>query len=92
MFANWDSVADGSPPFYVYCDACIDGFGASLKQEQEDGSIKLIARTSAELRSTRKDIGLLLIWRPAASFGFSNAFAAIFGAPSSAYILRPQGS
>ena len=29
------------------------------------------SRTSAELRSTRRDIGLLLIWRPAASFGLS---------------------
>ena len=42
-FSNWDAVADGSRPFQVYCDACIDGFGAALEQEQEDGSIKPIA-------------------------------------------------
>ena len=43
VFPNWDAVADGSRPFHVYCDACIDGFGAALEQEQEDGSIKPIA-------------------------------------------------
>ena len=30
---SWDAVADGSRPFHVYCDACIDGFGAALEQE-----------------------------------------------------------
>ena len=43
------------------------------------------SRTSAELRSTRKGIGLILIYRAAASFGLSNAFATIFGSPTSAY-------
>ena len=33
-------------PFHVYSDACIDGFGAALEQEQADGSIKPIAYTS----------------------------------------------
>ena len=40
VFPNWDAVADGARPFHAYCDACIDGFGAALEQEQEDGSIK----------------------------------------------------
>ena len=40
---NWDAVADGSRPFHVYRDACIDEFGAALEQEQEDGSMKPIA-------------------------------------------------
>ena len=66
VFPNWDAVADGSRPFHVYCDACIDGFGADLEQEQADGSMNP-SRTSAELRSTRKDIGPHSIWRPAAS-------------------------
>ena len=43
------------------------------------------SRISTELRSTRKGIGLLLIWRPAASFGLSNASAATFGEQSSVY-------
>ena len=84
VFPNWDAVADGSRPFHVYCDACIDGFGADLEQEQADGSMNP-SRTSAELRSTRKGIGLLLIWRPAASFGLSSASEATFGVPNSAY-------
>ena len=33
VFPDWDAVADGSRPFHVYCDACIDGFGAALEQE-----------------------------------------------------------
>ena len=32
-FPDWDAVADGTRPFHVYCDACIDGFGAALEQE-----------------------------------------------------------
>ena len=47
VFPNWDAVADGSRPFHVYCDACIDGFGAALEQEQEVAS-----RTSACLLYT----------------------------------------
>ena len=39
VFSNWDGVADGSHPFHEYCDACIDGFGAALEQEQSDGSM-----------------------------------------------------
>ena len=35
-----DAVADGSRPFHVYCDACIDGFGAALEQEQPGGSVQ----------------------------------------------------
>ena len=46
VFSSWDAVADGSRPFHVYCDARIDGFGAALEQEQEDGSIKPIAYIS----------------------------------------------
>ena len=46
VFPKWDAVADGSRPFHVYCDACVDGFGAALEQEQEDGSVKPIAYIS----------------------------------------------
>ena len=54
VFPNWDVVGDGSRPFHVYCDACIDGFGAALEHEQEDGSMKPIAITSrAALDSER---------------------------------------
>ena len=54
VFPDWDAVADGTRPFHVYCDACIDGFGAALEQEQTDGSIKPIAYISrATLDSER---------------------------------------
>ena len=54
VFSNWDAVADGSRPFHVYCDACIDGFCAALEQENEDGSIIPIAYISrATLDSER---------------------------------------
>ena len=46
VFPDWDAVADGTRPFHVYCDACIDGFGAAHEQEQTDGSIKPIAYIS----------------------------------------------
>ena len=36
---DWDAVDNGSRAFHVYYDACIDGFGAALEQEQSDGSV-----------------------------------------------------
>ena len=54
ILPGWDAVADRTRPFHVYCDACINGFGAALEQEQTDGSIKLIAYISrATLDSER---------------------------------------
>ena len=84
VFPDWDAAVDGTRPFYVYCDACVDGFGAAFEQEQTDGFINP-SRTSAELRSTRKGIGLLSIWRLAASSGLSSASKATLGTPSSEY-------
>ena len=46
VFPNWDAVANGSLPFHVYFDACIDGFSAALEQEQAYGSMKPIAYIS----------------------------------------------
>ena len=46
VFPDWDAVADGTRPFHVYCDACIDGFGAAREHEQTDGSIEPIAYIS----------------------------------------------
>ena len=42
VFPDWDAVTDGSRPFRLYCDASIDGFGATLEQEQPDGSVRPI--------------------------------------------------
>ena len=41
-YPDWDTVADRSRPLPLYCDASIDGFGATLEQEQRDGSIRPI--------------------------------------------------
>ena len=43
VFPDCDALAHGSRPFHVYCDTCIDGVGAALKQEQPDGSVRSIA-------------------------------------------------
>ena len=40
------AVADGSRPFHVHCDACIDGVGAALEQKRVDGSVRPIAYIS----------------------------------------------
>ena len=42
VFPDWDAVTDGSRPFHVYCDACIDDFGAAREQDQREGSVRRI--------------------------------------------------
>ena len=55
VFPDWDAVEDGSRPIRVYCGASIDGFGATLEQEQPDGSVRPIAYVSrATLDSKRQ--------------------------------------
>ena len=44
--ADWNAVADYSRPFHVYCDACIDRFGAALEKEPPDASVRPIAYIS----------------------------------------------
>ena len=83
VFPNWDAVPDGSRPFHVYCDACIDRFGATLEQEQPDGSVRPIAYISrATLDSERH-------WTPldleAGIIVSSNVFEVTSGARSFAY-------
>ena len=54
VFLDLDVVADGSLLFHIYCEACIDGFGAALESEQPDGSVRPIAYISrATLDSDR---------------------------------------
>ena len=51
VYPDWDAVADNSRPFRLYCDASIDGFGATLEQEQPDGSVRpivFIGRTTLD--------------------------------------------
>ena len=42
VYPDWDAVADNSRPFLLYCNASVDGFGATLEQGQKDGSIRPI--------------------------------------------------
>ncbi|CAB1106763.1 unnamed protein product [Ectocarpus sp. CCAP 1310/34] len=39
VFPDWAAIEDNSRPLGLCSDACIDGFGASLEQEQLDGSV-----------------------------------------------------
>ena len=47
VYADWDAVADNPRLFLLYCDASIDVFGATLEQEQKDGSIRPIVFISS---------------------------------------------
>ena len=42
VFPDWDAVIDTSRPFRLHCDASTAGLGATLEQEQPDGSIRSI--------------------------------------------------
>ena len=62
VFPGLNAVADGSRSFHVCCDACIDGFGALLEQEQPDGSVRTIAYINcttldSENQGTPLDLG-----------------------------------
>ena len=54
VFPDYDAVTDLSRPFRLYCDAGIDGFGATVEQDQPDGTIRPIVYVSrATLDSER---------------------------------------
>ena len=42
VYPNGDAVCYNSRPFLLYCHASVDGFGATLEQEQDDHTILLI--------------------------------------------------
>ena len=46
VFPDWDAVIDTSRTFRLHCDASTAGFGATLEQEQPDGSIRPIVYIS----------------------------------------------
>ena len=46
VFPDWDAVIDTSRPFRLHCDASTAGLGATLEQEQLDGSIRPIVYIS----------------------------------------------
>ena len=46
VFPDWDSAIGTSRPFRLHCDASTAGLGATLEQEQSDGSIRPIVYIS----------------------------------------------
>ena len=46
VFPDWDAVIDTSRPLRLHCDASTAGLGATLEQEQPDGSIRPIVYIS----------------------------------------------
>ena len=46
VFPDWDAVIDTSRPFRLHCDASTAGLGATLEQEQPNGSIRPIVYIS----------------------------------------------
>ena len=46
VFPDWDAVIDTSRPLRLHCDASTAGLGATLEQEQADGSIRPIVYIS----------------------------------------------
>ena len=46
VFPDWDAVIDTTRPFRLHCDASTAGLGATLEQEQPDGSVRPIVYIS----------------------------------------------
>ena len=55
VFPDWDAVIDKSRPFRLHCDASTDGLGATLEQEQLDGSIRPIVYISRATLDNEKN-------------------------------------
>ena len=54
-FPGWDAVIDKSRPFRLHCDASTDGLGATLEQEQTQGSIRPIVYISREALANERN-------------------------------------
>ena len=55
VFPDWDAVIDTSRPFRFHCDASTAGLGATLEQEQPDGSIRPIVCISRATLDNEKN-------------------------------------
>ena len=55
VFLDWDAVIDKSRPFRLHCDASTSGLGATLKQDQPDGSIRPIVYLSRETLANERN-------------------------------------
>ena len=91
VFPDWDAVVDTSRPFRLHCDASTAGLGATLGQEQPDGSIRPIA-TSAEPLSTTSRTGFPWNPKPDALCGVLDASDVIYSAYTSWFLLTISAS
>ena len=89
VYPNCDGVTDNSRPFLLYCDASVDGFGATLEQEQDTPSTP--SCSSAALPSSLNVTGPRSTWKRAASSGASSTFEVTCGVPISDF-FEPQGA
>ena len=59
VFPDWDAVIGKSRPFCLHCDASTDVLGATLEQEQLDGSIRPIVNISRATFTNERDWTLM---------------------------------
>ena len=59
VFPDWDAVIDTSRPFRLHCDTSTAGLGATLEQEQPDGSIHPIVYFSRATLDNEKNLTLM---------------------------------
>ena len=59
VFPDWNAAQDGSRKFRLYCDASKDGFGATLEQEQSDGSVRPITFISRATLENERNWSIL---------------------------------
>ena len=55
VFPDWDAIIDKSRPFRLHCDASTDVLGATLEQEQPDGSIRPIVYISRAILANERN-------------------------------------
>ena len=89
---DWDVVADNPRSFLPYCHASVDGFGATLEQEQKGGSICPIVFISRATLESERHCGPRSISRLAASSEESSASAVICGVLPSAFFRTTRRS
>lgn len=54
-FPDWDAAQGQSRPLLLYCDACQDGFGAVLEQQQHNGFIPPITFLSCNTTANKRN-------------------------------------
>ena len=90
VYPNWYTVTDNSCLFLLYCDASVDGLGATSNKSNMKTPFAPLC-SSAALPSSLNVTGPCSIWKRAGSSGASSAFAVNCGVPSSDW-FGPHGA